>query len=349
MSDMGRADRDNRIAEEVRAAEEEWLESRKRRQHFKAKAFDDPRAFASSTFFWIRGTRRHIRRLLRKRFGVKVRNRFFHNWQYIASRKRFPIYPPCCPRDYYDYVQFTTFSNLLRSLNVQWAVMHSAYIKAYRNGEDPHIAAVSAHFKLAEMGPLGATPTKEFEPDDVLREMQAMHVAGWVGAHINLSVNRSLNNVLSESTDGSYSQNVAKLMQELLPATVISWDERESGEPLRPGSGEKNLVSRVEKWITDQGDQAAKLRRRGKLDDKAEPESPRGVEDEIEEFWREEERLAQRAEKAKKVKEIATPTEWAVAQLRGEGKSYREIAAQLGIAEGTVGAHLSSLRKALGA
>src|SRR5688500_15244989 len=98
--------------DKVRASIDEWRAHKKLTKDFEKKANENPNVYASSAFYHIRGTRRHLRRLLRKRFGVKVRYFGFRSQQYIASRKRFPDYPPNSPRDYYDYVQFSVMSNL---------------------------------------------------------------------------------------------------------------------------------------------------------------------------------------------------------------------------------------------
>src|SRR5215212_7977942 len=152
----------------VRASIDEWREHKKQAKHFEQKASENANIYASSAFYHIRGTRRHLRRLLRKRFGVKVRYFGFRSKQYIASRKRFPYYPPSSPREYYDYVQFRVMSNLLRVHDVLWAAMHAAYIRAHRNGEDPDVAALSALFRIMGSGPWAATPSNRSELDDVL-------------------------------------------------------------------------------------------------------------------------------------------------------------------------------------
>jgi len=184
-------------------------------------------------------------------------------------------------------------SSMLKALDVQWAVMHSAYIKAHLSGENPDAAALGALFSLLRSGPLGATPTMETERDDVLREMQAKTVAGWVGSHISLGVNKSLNSVLSERTCGSRGANFAELMKDLVSATVVAWDELQPGEPLRPGSGETNLVSRAERILINEGSEAAKLKRKGKFADLEAPSASdgegEGLEDaDLEEFERQE-------------------------------------------------------------
>src|SRR5829696_3631659 len=155
--------------DKVSASINEWREHKKRINDFEHKASENPNFYASSAFYHIRGTRRHLRRLLRRKYGVKVRYFGFRSKQYIASRERFPYYPPSSPRDYYDYVQFSVMSNLLRVHDVLWAAMHSAYIRAHRNGEDPDLAALSALFRVVGSGPGTATPTNRSEPDDILR------------------------------------------------------------------------------------------------------------------------------------------------------------------------------------
>jgi hypothetical protein len=248
---------DEELLKDVRTHIDEWHASAKRTKDFEEKAREDPRKYASSAFWFIRGTRRHVRWLLRKRFGVKVRYFGLRSEQYVACRERLPQYPPRNPQGYYNYVQFRFMSDLLRALDAQWAVMHSTYIEAYRSGENPDVAALAAFFELARSGPFGATPTRETEPDDVLREMQAKTVAGWVGLRMSLGVNKSLSAVLSQRTGGSRGANFAELMKNLVPAAVVAWDELQPGEPLHTGSGETNLVSRAERLLIHEGSEAA--------------------------------------------------------------------------------------------
>jgi len=262
---MGEAGPHEYLLNEVRAHIDEWHASAEQTKYFEEKARENPRSYASSAFDFIRSRRRHIRRLLRKRFGVKVRYSWFRSEQYVACRKRLPQYPPRNPQEYCNYVQLRFMSDLLRALDVQWGVMHSAYIEAYRSGENPDLAALDALFDLSRLGPVGASPTTRTEPDDVLREMQAKTVAGWVGSHISLNVNKRLSAVLSERTDGSRGANFAELLRNLVPATVIAWDELRPDEPLRPGSGKTNLVSRAERFLIKEGSETAKLKRKGDL------------------------------------------------------------------------------------
>ena len=192
--------RGRKSGEDIRAAKAEWLELEEKTKYFEQKASENPRLYASSAFYHIRGTRRHVRRLLRKKFGVKVRYFGFRSQQYIASRKRFPYYHPAqTPQEYYDYVQFVGLSNLLRVYGVRWFAMHSAYIKVHRTGEDPAAAACAALLELHRQGPWAAIPTSEEEPDDTLREMSAKSVAGFVAAHIHRTENRRHDTDLQEA------------------------------------------------------------------------------------------------------------------------------------------------------
>ncbi len=111
-------------------------------------------------------------------------------------------------------------SDLLRAHDIYWFAMHSAYIKASRAGEDPDVAALSALFRLAGSGPWGATPTNQTEPDEVLREMSAISVAGWVGAHISLSQHRPVEAALSENT--GHPRRVVRSVHDRRPTTQES-------------------------------------------------------------------------------------------------------------------------------
>jgi RNA polymerase sigma factor (sigma-70 family) len=327
---VGSAHQDN-TADKVRTSIYEWRESKERTKHFEKKADEYLRFYASSALYHVRGTRRHLRRLLRKKFGVKVRYFGFRSKQYIASRKRFPYYPPRGPQDYYDYVQFRVMSGLLRVHDVLWAAMHSAYMRAHRNGEDPDVAALSALFKLAGSGPWAATPTNRAELDDTLREMSAMTTAGWVGAHISLDGekrNRRVVAALSENTDGSPGANFARLIEELVPATLIAWDELQLGERLRPGSGETNLVSRVEGLLQKIGSEAAEKQKSHEQFTEAAGD---GRNDQLlEEFERMETVLQMEAAAG------LSPREAAVWQRVRSGMEIAEIAQELQITEGNV-------------
>ena len=65
---MDGAQQNNKFADKVRASRDEWQKHKKETKHFEQKANEDPRSYASTAFLHIRGTRRHLRRLLRKNF-----------------------------------------------------------------------------------------------------------------------------------------------------------------------------------------------------------------------------------------------------------------------------------------
>src|SRR5215204_961555 len=327
---MDSAQRDD----EVRASINEWQARKKQARDFEQKASENPSIYASSAFYHIRGRRRHLRRLLRKRFGVKVSYFGFRSKQYIASRKRFPYYPPNSPRDYYDYVQFSVMSNLLRVHDALWAAMHSAYIRAHRRGEDPDVAALSALFRVGGSGPWAATPTNRSEPDDVLREMMAITVAGWVGAHISRSQHRRVRDALRENTDGSPSANDAKFVEELLPATILAWDELQAGEPLRPGSGKTNLVSRTQRWLQKIGSEAAEKQKTHMQFDEVSGDDQ--GDQLLEEFERME--TLRQLEQATQL----TRLEAAVWQRARDGLEIAEIAEELKISKNSVSVHKSN-------
>jgi DNA-binding CsgD family transcriptional regulator len=335
---MDGARQDDRATDKVRASIYEWAEHKRRTKRFEQKANENPRFYASSAFYHIRGTRRHLRRLLRKRFGVKVRYLGFRSKQYIVSRKRFPYYPPRRPQDYYDYVQFGVMSNLLRFHDALWAEMHSAYIQAHRDGEDPDVAALSALFRLAGSGPWGATPTNRTEPDEFLREISAVTVAGWAGAHISLQSekrNQRVEAALRENTDGSPEAMFARLVEELVPATLIAWDELQPGEPLRPGSGKTNLVSRAEQLVQKIGSEAAEKQ---KPSEYMEPrkEYSDGGDHELEAFLLREE-----------LRTKLSGQQYEIAELKLQKHTEKEIAAELHITEGAVKKQVSRIREKL--
>jgi hypothetical protein len=70
---LGETGPDEQLLNEVRVHIDEWHALAKRTKDFEDKAREDPRTYASLTFGYICAHRRHIRRLLRKRLGVKVR------------------------------------------------------------------------------------------------------------------------------------------------------------------------------------------------------------------------------------------------------------------------------------
>jgi DNA-binding CsgD family transcriptional regulator len=217
--------------------------------------------------------------------------------------------------------------------------MHSAYIRAHHNGEDPGVAALSALFRVVGSGPGAATPTNRSEPDDVLRKMSATTVAGWVGAHISLGKHQRVRDALGENTDGSPGANFAKLIEELVPATILAWDELQPGEPLRPGRRETNLVSRVEGLLQKIGSEAAeKQQAHIQFDEVTGHDQSDQL---LEEF--------ERMETLRQLEQTTqlTQLEAAVWQRARDGQANAEIAEELKISENSVSVHKSHAVKKL--
>jgi hypothetical protein len=279
----------------------EWLEKQER------WARENPRAFVSMFVPYVLRQRRHIRRFLLRRFGVKVN---YHSRiggsegrgnlpglfgeQYVAVPERFPLRFWCCPEDYGLFRWYTAWGDLLYWFDGAWMVVVLARMDAARRGIDPDVAVVEEVCNYHRVGPsLIARPTKQTEPDPLAREEYAENVAGWVGSRIALGTNKRLKAVLGEDRQqgGSIFE---KLLGELLPTTVIAFDDLRSERPPEPededeplldlGRFKSSLVSRVEKLLEELGGQGAKLARRGKLSgERAESTIPDG-EDGLEEF-----------------------------------------------------------------
>jgi hypothetical protein len=260
----------------------EWLENQERR------ARQNPRAFVSLFVPHVLRQRRHIRRFLLRRFGVKVN---YHSRiggsdgrgnlpglfgeQYVAVPERFPLRFWCCPEDYGLFRWYTAWGDLLYWFDGAWAVIVLARMDAARRGIDPDVAVVEEVFNYHHVGPsLIARPTRQTEPDPLAREEHAENLAGWVRSRIGLGTNKRLGAVLREDLEpgGSIFE---RLVAELLPTTVIAFDDLRSERPPEPigedeplldlGRLKSSLVSRVEKLLEELGGQDAKLGREGKL------------------------------------------------------------------------------------
>jgi hypothetical protein len=129
-----------------------WLENQELR------AREDPRAFVSMFVPYVLRQRRHIRRFLFSRFGVKVN---YHRRiggsdgrgnlpglfgeQYVAVPERFPLRFWCCPEDYSLFHWYAAWGDLLYWFDGAWMVVVLARIDAARRGIDPDVAVVEAH------------------------------------------------------------------------------------------------------------------------------------------------------------------------------------------------------------
>ena len=165
-----------------------------------------------------------------------------------------------------------------------WLTIVAARAWATREGVDPEATAVEDLFEYHRMGPWMPFHTKEAQPLSDLRREKAENLAGWVGSHINLGVNKRLSDALSEDSS-SKGEAFGKLLDELLPTTLIAHDQLQAEEGLisAPGSGKTNLVSRVETLIEKLGHQSTKLSREGKLDNSPVEQMPAAADESVEE------------------------------------------------------------------
>lgn len=249
----------------VRSRIESWRQARKWINHHERLAREDPREFVSTFEFYVKRQRRHIRRFIRSRFGVGVHyGESMIGKPYIASLERFPVWFRLSRehRDLFHWLR--AWTDLLAWFDVAWIAVISARVVARREGLDENAAIVENVFNYHREGPWMAAPTSETEPDPILRESYATNLSGWVGAQISLGINKRLKAVLSEDLRPGVSA-FEKLVDELLTATIIAFDELQPGEPLSSGIGKTNLVSRVVSLIEDSGSEELRLDRDGKL------------------------------------------------------------------------------------
>jgi hypothetical protein len=278
-----------------------WLENQELR------AREDPRAFVSMFVPYVLRQRRHIRRFLFSRFGVKVN---YHRRiggsdgrgnlpglfgeQYVAVPERFPLRFWCCPEDYSLFHWYAAWGDLLYWFDGAWMVVVLARMDAARRGIDPDVAVVEEVFNYHRVGPsLITRPTRQTEIDPLVREEHAENLAGWVGSRIGVGTNKRLGAVLGEDLEpgGSIFE---RLVGQLLPTTVIAFDDLRSERPPEPededeplldlGRLKSSLVSRVEKLLEELGGQGAKLARRGKLSGERLESTIPDDEDGLEEF-----------------------------------------------------------------
>jgi hypothetical protein len=207
-----------------------------------------PRAFVSLFVPYVLRQRRHIRRFLFSRFGVKVN---YHSRigggdgkgnlpglfgeQYVAVPERFPLRFWCCPEDYGLFRWYTAWGDLLYWFDGAWMVIVLARMDAARRGIDPDAAVVEEVFNYHRMGPsLIARPTSQTEIDPLVREEDAENLAGWVGSRIRVGTNKRLGAVLGEDLQPRRSV-FERLVGELLPTTVIAFDDLRSEWAPRAG------------------------------------------------------------------------------------------------------------------
>ncbi|AHY48392.1 Homeodomain-like domain (plasmid) [Rubrobacter radiotolerans] len=251
---------------------EAWRETNEWIERHERIAKENPSEFVSTFSAYVQLQRRHIQRVIREQFGLRVSYEKKPSGEpYIESLEKFPIHFRYLPEHREAFRLLRAWLDLLAWFDGAWIAVVSARVLAEREGADPDDAVIENVFEYHRAGPWMASPTIKTEPDRSLREAYAENLSGWVGAQISLGKNGRLNSILKEDLEPGDSPR-ARLLRELLAATTMAFEELLPDESLRPGGGETNLVSRVERVMEELGSQKEKLRRRSKLsEDRPEP------------------------------------------------------------------------------
>ncbi len=257
-------------------------------------ARENPRAFVSIFEPYVLRQRRHIRRFLLNRFGVKFNYRIhpeedrrpgLFGKPRLAFPERFPTGFRYCQEDLDLFRRFTDWEDLLYWFDGAYTDIVSARFLALKEGADPDAAVVENLFEYHRMGHWMSRPTAQAEADPWLRQHYAENLAGWVGSRVSLGPNRRLRAILQE--EGIPSE---RLVEELFSTTIIAYDDMMSEAPPASGSDgrKRSLMSRVERLLENLGTQDAKLARGNKLADKRPGSEVPDAEDGIEEVERRE-------------------------------------------------------------
>ncbi len=277
-----------------------------------------------SLFDLIRSGRRLYGRYLRSRFGYKVGSKDFN-----STRVDRLIRPE---RMYSNDEEFTLF--VLRF--AEWAAYEGAFImlmpdlqeKGACTDQDTY-RAWRAKCRCALLEVYGATIAKmrlsksyadKCLDGSVSREPEIIWFSGWVGAQISLGRNRRLNYSLEEVSTSARTG----LLQELPATTLIELDRL-----VKEGKQPSKLRNYVTQHLEKAGSQAAYLQREGKL---ATDDLSDAATDEI----RLEEFMAKERLEALRASANLSTREDQVLELMLKDLRDREIASNLGIAEGSV-------------
>lgn len=257
-------------------------------------ARENPRAFVLIFEPYVLRQRRHIRRFLLNRFGVKFNYRIhpekdrrpgLFGKPRLAFPERFPTGFRHRQEDLDLFRWFRVLEDMLYWFDGAHTIIVSARFSALKEGADPDAAVVENVFEYHRMGPWMSRPTAQAEADPWLREHYAENLAGWVGSRVSLGPNRRLRSILQE--EGIPSE---RLVEELLSTTIIAYDDMMSEAPPANGADgrKRSLMSRAERLLENLGTQDAKLARGNKLADRRPGSEIPDAEDGIEEVERRE-------------------------------------------------------------
>jgi DNA-binding CsgD family transcriptional regulator len=258
------------------------------------------------------------------RFGVQYRVRL------IGPEFRFRtirvVNPRRTPRTRGDKSLYETARHQVMKLEAIISVLLAAIEEADALHESEERALSEAFLRCLRRMPVlyGADVLRGQDPD--LRRGATLALSAWLAVFISTDKAVRLKSALAD--EGT------TLFEALPPAAFVSFADREPNEPLRPGTGETSLVSRVSAHMTERGDEVT-LRPEHVV---AEPPGETSPADEVTERA-----LAEFALR-EELRAVLSEREYQIVELKLRRFTEAEIAEKLGIAVGTIKKALSRMR-----
>lgn len=258
----------------------QWINQQER------SAKEDPEVFSLAFTRYVHIQCRVLREHLLEEFGVgfEYPDDYIFGHPYIVQ-ERFPLGFQRSAIDYERYLELRTFLDMLFWFDGARGALATGIKEAENKGKSRSESVVEEVLRYLRMGPWMASPT-ERESDPLIRESYAHVLAGWVGAWISLNKNKRLDSILREDLERGNSTS-ERLIDELVPATILAFGDLGPREPIVPDRGKRSLVSRVQNVLEKLGSQEARLSRRRKLSEEPPDEqasSSSREEDDIENF-----------------------------------------------------------------
>lgn len=217
--------------------------------------------------------------------------------------------------------------------------------------KDPYVSMREAVMKAFEELPATFGVIAQAARSNEIKEWAMARLATWTDTQINVSRHKRLEAALNES---NLSAEQMKLV-ELLPASLIAFDDWQQNETFRGGAGGKSYVSRTANVLAETGSEQAQKNERGKPPkleyiDPQRPEyrgeDPDLVAAEVKLDVEHNRRLLKKIERHARL----TKRQRQVYELDKAGCQEAEIAVQLGMAGSTVRVYrkdaLDALRRA---
>jgi hypothetical protein len=223
----------------------EWLEYSKKLKSLEQAAKQDPARAALEMEEIAHDDYRHWQSVLRNRFGI--------DWR-LPGRARV-IHPERLPRKLHEHYDYSNTAKACATWGGAWIAMHTALKRARRDEEDSAQAALRAFFRVLKHTPaLFGCDIGLDEDHEAMRFRAMASLVGFVDSKLSNTAYRRRNRTLNR---GEQSESLAASVR-------LAWEERLPEEPVYPGTGENNLVSRVDKLLEMLGSEADGL---SKLDD----------------------------------------------------------------------------------